>query len=62
MALGIFGTLVLFSAAVGYDEYKQRLLVKQYDLKRPYKTIEGQLEIFRERTVKYITKKGTNKD
>lgn len=32
-------------------------VVKLYDLKRPYKTAEGQLEIFREPSLKLITKK-----
>lgn len=32
-------------------------IVKLFDLKRPYKTLDGQLEIFREPEIKFITKK-----
>lgn len=33
-------------------------IVQQFNLKRPYKTPDGQLEIFREPKIKYLTKKG----
>jgi hypothetical protein len=35
-------------------------IIKQFDLKRPYKTADGQLEIFRESQTKLITKRKKN--